>query len=90
MATCVKCGAPRVSEGELCGCRADRPQLKLVQRRKPAATTAGELRPFLIAGLVFLFLLVGTRFAVGYYAAAQSNALQKHDLPFLTQLHLTQ
>jgi hypothetical protein len=40
-----------------------------------------EIRPFIIAGCVFLLLLVGSRFAVGYYAIRAAKQTMADTVP---------
>ena len=76
MATCQQCGFSGSAAGVVCSvCHARRPLLVLVPKR--SRDISGEIRPFVIAGLVFFLLLVGSRLAVGYYAAGhQANGVK--------------
>jgi hypothetical protein len=78
MATCRQCGFTGASAGEVCnGCHVRRPLLVLVPSPRDRRSIAGEIRPFIIAGCVFFLLLVGSRLAVGYYAAEhQANGVK--------------
>jgi hypothetical protein len=68
MAICLQCGVSGAPGGVVCSvCHARRPLLVLVPRK--SREISAEIRPFVIAGLVFFLLLVGSRLAVGYYAA---------------------
>jgi hypothetical protein len=79
MATCRQCGFTRTdanAAGEVCNlCHLRRPLLVLVPKR--SRDLSSEIRPFVIAGFVFFLLLVGSRLAVGYYAAEhQANGVK--------------
>jgi hypothetical protein len=92
MQPCLKCGDPRAAESVFCNaCRnlrfsagAAQPHLRLVTRGdgnpRQEPRLSGELRPFVIAGIVFLLLLVGSRFGVGYYAARAAKAMDRQTM----------
>jgi hypothetical protein len=81
MRNCLKCGVPRAAESLVCSAcyasqphgAAARPHLTVVacpaKLPRVSASVLHEVRPFVIAGFVFLMLLVGSRIAAGYYAA---------------------